>query len=64
MHTQTRRDMRGNQRTATICFCAEQYRLTYQLMDAVNFDALLFGSLFLSALGGRPGAHQIKLMES
>lgn len=40
MHTQSRVDVRGNQKTATICFRAKQYRLTYQLMDAVNFDVL------------------------
>lgn len=43
---------------------AKGYRLTYPLMDAVNFNALAGRSLFLSALGGHPGAHQIKLMES
>lgn len=40
MHTQSRVDVRGNQKTAMICFRAKQYRLTYQLMDAVNFDVL------------------------
>lgn len=40
MHTQTRRDVRGNQKTTMICFCAKQYRLKYQLMDVGNFDVL------------------------
>ena len=56
--------MKGNQKTAMICFCAKQYRLIYQLMDVVNFDVLAVRELFLGAPGGHPAAHQIKLMES
>lgn len=41
MHTQTRKDGReGNKKTEVIYFCAKEYRLTYQLTDAVNCDVL------------------------
>lgn len=37
---QTRKDVRGNEKTEMIYFCAKQYRLTYQLMSVVNHDVL------------------------
>lgn len=61
MHLHTRTDVRGNQKTEVISFCAKWYRLAHQLMDVVNFDVLADWSLFLSVLGGHLGTYQIKL---
>lgn len=64
MHSKLGKDVRGNEKTEMIYFCAKEYRLAYQVVDVVNCDVLAVGNLFLSALGGYPGTYQIKLMES